>query len=204
MPPCWATSASSSSGPTAASAFVSTTSTLSPVPLGTPNPAPPALCSCLSSGGTLLHYAAANGHHDCVAWLLKRGCKVVPDSGALFIIISFLAQTSARDRMGCSAPSSQHSFWQCASLSSPPYSPAPADVVAALALSPPTLRRLTWPCNYLNMSVRGHPCLRFLIITDGCADSDRLFRQQLQARFSLPSLRFPHAPPPRSRSWLSC
>ncbi len=110
MLPCWATSASSSSGPTAASASVSTRSTLSPVPLGTPNPAPPVLCSCLSSGGTLLHYAAANGHHDCVAWLLKRGCKVTPDSGALYIIISFLAQNSARDRMGCSAPTSQLSF----------------------------------------------------------------------------------------------
>jgi hypothetical protein len=39
-----------------------------------------------------------------------------------------------------------------------------------------------WPSNYMNMSVRGHNCLRFMIITDGCADSDRLLRQQLQAR----------------------
>jgi hypothetical protein len=24
----------------------------------------------------MLHYAAANGHEECVAWLIKRGCKV--------------------------------------------------------------------------------------------------------------------------------
>jgi hypothetical protein len=63
--------------------------------------------------------------------------------------------------------------------------PAAADIVAALALSPPTRRQLTWPFNYLNMSVRGHPCLKFLIITDGCTDSDRLLREQLQARILL-------------------
>jgi hypothetical protein len=32
----------------------------------------------ISTGGTLLHYAAANEHHACVAWLLKHGCKVTP------------------------------------------------------------------------------------------------------------------------------
>jgi hypothetical protein len=39
----------------------------------------------LPSGGTMLHYAAANRHEDCVAWLIKRGCKVLPNPRARFL-----------------------------------------------------------------------------------------------------------------------
>jgi hypothetical protein len=37
----------------------------------------------------MLHYAAANGHEECVAWLIKRGCKVLPHPNAVAFSISF-------------------------------------------------------------------------------------------------------------------
>ena len=92
---------------------------------------------------------------------------------------SIFLQTTARDRIGCSALTLCHSH---SSFFAYPPPAAAADIVAALALNPPAQRRLTWPASYLNMCVRGHPCLRFLVITDGCADSDRLLQEQLQAR----------------------
>ena len=63
----------------------------------------------VSAGGTMLHYAAANGHEACVAWLLKQGCKVSPSPSASLFVISFVLQISARDRIGCSAYTLCHS-----------------------------------------------------------------------------------------------
>jgi hypothetical protein len=51
----------------------------------------------------MLHYAAANRHEECVAWLIKRGCKVFPYPRTLVVVISLSTQTTSRDRMGCSA-----------------------------------------------------------------------------------------------------